>query len=132
MRTEIFFNGIHRSDYINDFITDKIDAITNKLLLDKDLHVVVRVEKDRERTDKRSPVFHCEITVKSGVSGKIQKVIKQDRNIFRAIVKSSDALKVLMAKTHARLRHENRHPRAPEVIEILSESDNEASSQISG
>lgn len=123
MRTEIFFNGIHRSDYINDFITDKVEAITDKLMLDKDLHVAVRIEKDRERTANRSPVFQCEITVKSGVSDRTFKVVKQDRNIFRAIVKSSDALKVLLGKSHARLRHENRHLRAPEVIDLLAEDN---------
>ncbi|WP_413287607.1 HPF/RaiA family ribosome-associated protein [Bdellovibrio sp. HCB337] len=121
MRTEIFFNGIHRSDYVNDFITDKVELITDKLMLDKDLHVVVRVEKDRERTSTRSPVFQCEITVKSGVSDRTFKVVKQDRNLFRAIVKSSDALKVLLGKSHDRLRQENRHLRAPEVIDMLSE-----------
>lgn len=122
MRTEIFFNNIHRSEYVADFINDKIDAMTDKLMIDKDLHVTVRVEKDRERTSQRSPVFQCEITLKSGVSDKTYKVVKQDRNLFRAIVKSSDALRSMMGKSHDRLRHENRRLRAPEVIDLLAET----------
>lgn len=121
MRTDILFKDIRRSDYITDFINDKIEAFTDKLIPDKDLHITVRIEKGRQRTANRHAVFQCEITLKSGISDKTYKVVKQDRNVFRAIVKSNDALKILLAKNHDRLRHDRRRPRAPEVLELLPE-----------
>jgi ribosome-associated translation inhibitor RaiA len=109
MRTEILFKDIRRSEYIENFIGDKVELLTDKLIQpDSDLHVIVRVEKERQRTDNRHPVFHCEVTIKSGVSVKPLVISKQDRNIFRAIVSSFDTLKVLLGKNHDRLRHDRR------------------------
>jgi len=109
MRTEILFKDIRRSEYIENFISDKVEILTDKLIQpDSDLHVIVRVEKDRQKTDNRHPIFHCEVTIKSGVSAKPLVINKQDRNIFRAIVSSFDTLKVVLGKTHDRLHHDRR------------------------
>jgi len=117
MRTDILFKEIRRSNYLEDFISDKIDVLVEKLAgPDNDTHVTVRVEKCRERTNLRHPIFQCEITVKSGMSPKIFKVTKSDRNIFRAIVSGFDALKVNLSKSHDRLRNDRRRRRVPEFI----------------
>lgn len=112
MRTEIIFKDIRRSPYIENFITDKIEALIDKIgPLNSDLHWTVRVQEDRLSTSARHPVFHCEITLKSGASAKPQVVTKQDRNLFRAIVAAFDTLKVLLSKSHERLRQDHRQAR---------------------
>ena len=114
MRTEIFFKDIRRSEYIENFINDKIETPTDKLVHpDSDLHAMVRVEENRQRTSNRHPAFRCEITLMSGVTTRPLVIVKQDRNIFRAIVSSFDTLKVVLSKTHERLRHDRRRHRLP-------------------
>lgn len=114
MRTEIFFKDIRRSEYIENFINDKIETLTDKLVQpDSDLHVIVRVEEDKQRTHNRHPAFRCEVTVKSGGIAKPLVIVKQDRNLFRAIVATFGTLKVLLGKTHDRLRHDRRRYRLP-------------------
>jgi hypothetical protein len=123
MRTDILFKDFKRSEYIENFVTEKIDSIVERLVApDNDTHVTVRLEKSRERTDQRRPHFQCEIIVKSGMSSKIYKTVKNDRNIFRSIVCSFDSMKTLLGKTHDRLRHDRRRRRAP-AFEYKSESD---------
>lgn len=115
MRTEVFFKDIRRTGYTEDFITDKVDALTDKLIQpDSDLHVVVRVEKSRQRTDIRQGLYQCEVIVKSGMSDRTYKTLRQDRNLYRAVVACFEALKVILAKNHDRLRHDRRRRRTPE------------------
>lgn len=117
MRTEIFFKDIRRSEYTEDFITDKVDALADKLIQpDSDLHIAVRLEKARQRTANRQGLFQCEVVVKSGMSEKIYKTVRQDRNLFRAVVSCFDALKVVLAKNHDRMRHDRRRRRIPEYV----------------
>lgn len=57
MRTELFFKDIRRSEYAENFINDKVENLTDKLIQpDSDSHVVVRVQKDRQRTADRKSV----------------------------------------------------------------------------
>lgn len=115
MRTELFFKDIRRSEYAENFINDKVENLTDKLIQpDSDLHVVVRVQKGRQRTANRHGLYQCEITVKSGMSDKTYKVTRQDRNLFRAIVSSFGALKTILAKNHDRLRNDRRRRRVPD------------------
>ncbi len=117
MQTELFFKDIQRSDYAVDFINKKVSILAEKLIHpNEDLHVTVRVEKDRQRTANRHPIFHCEVTLKSGISTKIYKTIRQDRNLFRAITSSFDALKIILGKVHNHLRNDRRRRRIPEFI----------------
>lgn len=112
MRTEVHFKDVHRSDYAEGFINNKIDQLTEKLVQpDSDTHVSVRVEQDRLRTDDRHPSYQCEITLKSGMSSRLYKVKKRDRNFFKAVVSGFEALKVLLGKNHDRLRHDRRRQR---------------------
>ncbi len=114
MRTEIVFKDIRRSEYAEDFINDKIDALVEKLIQpDSDLRITVRLERSRARTEIRQGLYRCEIFVKSGMSNKVHKTARQDRNLFRAIVASFDALKVVLGKSHDRLRHDRRRRRVP-------------------
>lgn len=114
MRTELFFKDIRRSEYAEDFIYDKVDALTDFVMPDSDLHIVVRVEKLKQRTANRHGIFQCEITVKSGMSDKTYKTVRQDRNLFRAIVGCFEAMRVVLGKNHDRLRHDRRRRRLPE------------------
>jgi ribosome-associated translation inhibitor RaiA len=115
MRTEILFNDVRRSEYAENFINDKIEALTDKLVLpDSDLHIAVRVAKSRQRTPTRRGLYQCEVLIKSGVSDKIYKTVRQDRNLFRAIVSCFDALKAILGKDHDRQRHDRRRRRVPE------------------
>jgi len=117
MRTEIIFKDVRRSEYAEDFISNKIDALADKLIQpDSDLHIAVRVEKSRQRTANRRGLYQCEVLVKSGMSDKTYKTVRQDRNLFRAIVSSFDTLKVILSKNHERLRHDRRRRRTPEFI----------------
>lgn len=115
MRTEVFFKDIRRTGYTEDFITDKVEALTDKLIQpDSDLHVVVRVEKSRQRTATRQGLYQCEVILKSGMSDRTYKTLRQDRNLYRAVVASFDALKVMLAKNHDRMRHDRRRRRIPD------------------
>jgi ribosome-associated translation inhibitor RaiA len=122
MRTDIVFKDFHRSEYIENFLSDKIDHMVERLVApDNDTHVTVRLEKCKERTDLRRPVFQCEVIVKSGMSSKIYKTVKCDRNIFRAIVCSFDSMKNTLSKTHDRLRHDRRRRKHSPRFEYTSE-----------
>lgn len=115
MRTELFFKDIRRSEYAENFINDKVENLTDKLIQpDSDSHVVVRVQKNRQRTTNRHGLYQCDITVKSGISNKTYKVTRQDRNLYRAIVSSFDALKSILAKNHDRQRNDRRRRRLPD------------------
>jgi hypothetical protein len=114
MRTETVFKDIRRSEYVQDFIDEKVDVLVEKLIQpDSDLHIAVRLEKVRARTPNRQGLYQCEVFVKSGMSDKVYKTVRQDRNLFRAVVASFDALKVVLGKTHDRLRHDRRRRRVP-------------------
>ncbi|MBS1970325.1 MAG: HPF/RaiA family ribosome-associated protein [Bdellovibrionales bacterium] len=114
MRTEIVFKDIRRSEYAEDFINDKVDALVEKLIQpDSDLHITVRLERSRARTAIRQGLYQCEVFVKSGMSDRVYKTVRQDRNLFRAVVASFDALKVVLGKNHDRLRHDRRRRRVP-------------------
>jgi hypothetical protein len=126
MRTELIFKDIRRSDYAENFINEKVELLSEKLIHpDSDLHVTVRVEKDRQRTANRHPIYHCEVIVKSGISAKIYKTIRQDRNLFRAITASFGALKIILGKTHDRLRNDRRRRRLPEIMSEFIDLDAE-------
>jgi ribosome-associated translation inhibitor RaiA len=115
MRTELFLKDIRHSDYTENFINEKIGILTEKMLHpDSDLHVIVRIEKDRQRTSNRHPIYHCEVMLKSGMSVKTYKAVRQDRNLFRAITSSFGALKIILGKTHDRIRNDRRRRRVPE------------------
>jgi len=117
MRTEIFFKDIRRSEYAEDFINNKVDALADKLIQpDSDLHISVRLERARQRTTNRRGLFQCEVVVKSGMSERTYKTVRQDRNLFRAVVSCFDALKVVLAKNHDRMRHDRRRHRVPEYV----------------
>lgn len=117
MRNEIIFKDIHRSEYIENFVNEKIETLAEKIRqFDSDMHLSVRLQEDRQGTPLRHPIFHCEVSVKSGVNENPYVVSKQDRNLFRAIVACFDALKVIMGKTHERLHHDRRRQRPPTSI----------------
>lgn len=116
MRTEIIFQDVRRSDYVEDFITKKVENMTGKLVQpDNDIHVTVRLQQDRHRTQVRHPLYHCEVTLKSGMSSKTYKTLRQDRNVFRAIVACMTALKTMLSKNHDRMRNDRRRRRIPEI-----------------
>jgi ribosome-associated translation inhibitor RaiA len=129
MRTELFFKDIRHSEYADNFINEKVQILTDKLIHpDNDLHVIVRLEKDRQRTANRHPIYHCEVTLKSGMSAKTYKTVRQDRNLFRAIAASFEALKTILAKTHDRLRNDRRRRRVPEFTTEFSEINSNSES----
>jgi ribosome-associated translation inhibitor RaiA len=109
MRNELYLKDIRRTEGIENLINEKVQNLTEKLVQpDSDLHVDVRLSKERKRTANRKPSYHCEVLVKSGMSSKIFKVIKHNESLFRAVAASFDSLKVLLGKTHDRLRHDRR------------------------
>ncbi|HEY8270233.1 MAG TPA: hypothetical protein VIG33_05050 [Pseudobdellovibrionaceae bacterium] len=127
MRTELVFKDVQRSAYAEDFILKKTELLAGKLLQpDKDLHIAVRIEKDRQETANRHPIYQCEVTLKSGISAKTYKTLRQDRNLFRAINSSFEALKLILGKTHDRLRHDRRRRRVPEFVSELPEAETES------
>ncbi|MGZ3747218.1 MAG: HPF/RaiA family ribosome-associated protein [Pseudobdellovibrionaceae bacterium] len=126
MRTELFFKDIQRSQYTENFILNKVETITDKLIHpENDLHITVRVEKDRQNMVNRHPVYQCEVTLKSGMSARVYKTLRQDRNLFRAINSSFDALKLILGKTHDRIRSDRRRRRLPEFTKGLTHSESE-------
>lgn len=119
MRTEIFFKDIRRSDYAENFINDRIETLLEKLTpWDNDVHVVVRVEQDRQRTAQRHGIYQCEVILKSGMNSKTYKASRQDRNFFRALVSCFDALKVILAKNHDRLHRDRNRRRKPDLSQF--------------
>jgi ribosome-associated translation inhibitor RaiA len=117
MRSDIIFKDIQRSEYIENFVNEKIDALAEKIQqFDSDLHLCVRLQEDRQGTPMRHPIFHCEVSFKAGINENPYVVSRQDRNLFRAIVACFDALKVILGKTHERLHHDRRRHRSPSSI----------------
>lgn len=118
MRTDLIFKDVRRSQYAEDFINDKVEALTERLAQpDSDLHITVRVGKGRQRTANRHGLYQCEVLLKSGISDRIYKIARQDRNLYRAIVSSFDALKLIMTKNNDRLHKDRRRRRMPDFIE---------------
>jgi len=116
MRTDIIFKDMHRSDYVENFVSEKVDYLVDRLVSpDNDTHVSVRIAKSKERTDLRQPIYRCEVILKSGMSSKHYKTVKGDRNLFRCITTSFDSMKTMLGKSHDRLRHDRRRRRVPEV-----------------
>ncbi len=116
MRTEIIFKDFSRSEYIENFIQNKVETLANRLISpDNDTHISVRLIEAKERTAVRRPIYQCEMTIKSGMSPKTYKIHKEDRNIFRAIIFCADAAKVALAKSHDRLRNDRRRRKTPEL-----------------
>lgn len=109
MRNELYLKDIRRTEGLQNFINEKVQHLTDKLIPnDSDLHVDVRLAKDRNRTANRKPSYHCEVLVKSGMSAKMFKVMKHDDSLFRAVTETFDSLKVLLGRTHDRIRHDRR------------------------
>jgi ribosome-associated translation inhibitor RaiA len=119
MRTDILFKDIRRSDYIENFVGDKIDQLIDRLVSwDADTHITVRLEKAKERTALRHPVYQCELTIKSGESPCVHKTVRADRNVFRAIVAAFTTMKQILAKQHDRLHKDRRRRRVPEYVSV--------------
>jgi ribosome-associated translation inhibitor RaiA len=109
MRNELYLKDIRRTEGIENFVNEKVQTLTDKLVQgDSDLHVDVRIAKERQRVGSRKPSYICEVLVKSGMSSKMFKVIRHDNSLMRAVVNSFDALKHVLGKAHDRLRHDRR------------------------
>jgi ribosome-associated translation inhibitor RaiA len=121
MRNELYLKDIRRTESIENFVNEKVHQLTDKLIQpDSDLHVDVRITKDRKRTAARKPSYQCEVLVKSGMSAKIYKAIRHDESMYRAIVASFQALKHLLGDAHDRIRHERRRhgAKAQEISDL--------------
>ena len=124
MRTDIIFKDLNRSEYVENFVNEKIDNIVDRLTDgDRDTHVSVRIAKSKERTDTRQPIYHCEVMLKSGMSSKVYKTVRNDRNIFGCITACFDSMKTVLGKTHDRLRHDRRRRAKPEVKQTYAPAD---------
>jgi ribosome-associated translation inhibitor RaiA len=122
MRNDLHLKDIHRTDGLENLINEKVQHLTEKLVQgDSDLHVDVRLAKDRQRTANRKPSYHCEVLVKSGMSYRMFKVIKHNESLFRAIAASFDSLKVMLGKTHDRLHHDRR--RRADELRTMAKTD---------
>lgn len=109
MRNELYLKDIRRTEGIENFVNEKVHHVTDKLVQpDSDLHVDVRIAKDRKRSASRKPSYQCEVLVKSGMSAKMFKVIRHSNSMFRAISDSFEALKHQLGKAHERIRKDRR------------------------
>lgn len=117
MRIEIAFTDFDRSDYIETYVKNRIEPLLKRLIFpDNDIHTIVRLAKTKERTALRRAIFQCELTVKSGMSSKTFKIVKEDRNLFRAITFCVDAAKMTLTKFHDRLRQGRRHRKYSRIL----------------
>jgi hypothetical protein len=109
MRNELYLKDIRRTEGLENLVNEKVLNLTEKLVQpDSDLHVDVRLAKERKRSANRKPSYQCEVLVKSGMSSKMYKVIRQDNSLLRAVAASFEALKHLLGNAHDRLRHDRR------------------------
>lgn len=119
MRTDILFKDFKRSEYIENFVSEKVEALTEHFaIVERDAHIAVRLEKLKERTPVRRPIYQCEIIVKTARSPKIFKTSKSDRNIFRAIASSFQSMRMMLSKSNDRLHRDRRRRRTPEFISL--------------
>ena len=115
MRTDIVFKDLNRSEYVENFVNEKIDHITDRLVdANRDTHISVRISKSKERTELRQPIYHCEVILKSGMSSKLYKTVRNDRNIFGCITACFDSMKAVLGKSRARLTNDRRRREKPE------------------
>lgn len=109
MRNELYLKDIRRTAGIENFISEKVQHLMEKLVQSAgDLHVDVRLAKERKRVAGRKPSYQCEVLVKSAMSSKMYKVVRKDSSLFRAVGSSFAALKHLLGHAHDRIRHDRR------------------------
>lgn len=110
MRINVHFNSMKKSEAVNDFILDNLDAIFNKYHVENP-EVDIYLNIIRARTDYRQPLFSCEILVKTEFDKTYHKIIKQEEDLYKAIKSSMKAVNAALSKHSTRKNDHRRFER---------------------
>lgn len=95
MRLEIQFRGMTRSEALEDFVTEKIEHAVNEFLHRHDAHVMVWLISERNRANRGTGSFICEVEVRAPRKQDFF-VAKQDPDMHAAIQETTDKLKLVL------------------------------------
>lgn len=99
MQTEIYYGDISRTENLENFLRETVEAVAEEFLKnDRGAHLTVRVETEKPRTENRHPIYTCEVILKTSRGKGILKVKKSDYNFKTCVAKVNSALRVSLAK----------------------------------
>ena len=91
MRIQVHYKNVAMSEAINNFIKSELEMLFDKFRV-VNPSADIYIESIKARTDKRHPVFACEVIYKSNFNRSSQKVLREGRDLFSLI---SDSLYVI-------------------------------------
>lgn len=117
MQTDIYYRDIGRSENLEAYLLQKTEeAIESFFKYDRNAHLTVRVDTDRQRRANRKPDYVCEVTLKPTKSRQYIKVSKSDKDFHTAVNKTVAALKKILRKRSSyKAQHHRRDPMLREV-----------------
>jgi ribosomal subunit interface protein len=103
MQIDIFFRDLGRTETLENYLTEKVQAAAESFMKDDaNAHITVRVSTERHRTDSRKPSFSCELILKPTHQKRTYKTIKHDEDFYTAVNGAVAALKNTLGRRSGR------------------------------
>lgn len=115
MRINVHFNNMKKSEAVNDFILENLDAVFDKFHIENP-EADIYLNIVRARTDYRQPLFSCEILFKTEFDKTLHKVIKHEADLYKAIWNSVKAVGGALSKHSTKKNDHHRYERRTENI----------------
>jgi ribosomal subunit interface protein len=103
MQTDIFFRDLGRTEALENYLLEKINAAAASFMRTDELaHVTVRVSSERHRTGSRKPSFACELILKPTHQKRTYKAVKVAEDFYTAVNGAAQALKNTLSRRSGR------------------------------